>query len=227
MYCPAGQGVHEPPVGPLYPALHTHAATDVLALGELEFAVHVRQVDSSVAPTVAEYFPAAQSVHAALPVPILYLPAAHGEHTPPLGPVYPTLQVQAATAVLGLGELLLLGHAEQVVATVAPAVVEYVAVAQLVHCALPVAILYVPAAHGEHTPPSGPVYPMLQVQPVDELHTVQVEPELAGQARHVADAVAPAVSEYVPAPQFVHAAEPVKSLYVPATHAVHKPLGPV
>ena len=195
MYCPAGQGVHEPPVGPLYPALHTHAATDVLALGELEFAVHVRQVDSSVAPTVDEYFPAAQSVHAALPVPILYLPAAHAEHTPPSGPVYPTLQVQAATAVLGLGELLLLGHAEQVVATVAPAVVEYVAVAQLVHCALPVAILYVPATHGEHMPPSGPVYPTLQVQPVEIVHPLHNAPELAAQARHVVAAVAAVVVE--------------------------------
>ena len=69
---------------------------------------------------------------------------------------------------------------------------------------------------------------MLQVQPVDELHTVQVEPELAGQATHAAADVAASVAEYEPDPQSVHAAEPVEALYVPAAQAIHgPPLGPV
>ena len=39
-----------------------------------------------------------------------------------------------------------------------------------------------------------------------------------------ADAVdAPAVAEYVPRGQLVHASEPVPLLYFPATHAAHAP----
>ena len=228
LYFPAAHAEHTPPSGPVDPALHVQAVTTVLALGELEVLGHTTQSDSTVAPVVAKYFPAAQSVHAAEPVTLLYFPTSHGEHTPPFGPVYPTLQVQAATAVLGLGELLLLGHAEQVVATVAPAVLEYVAVAQLVHCALPVAILYVPAAHGEHAPPSGPVDPALQVQPAAAEQPVHDAPELAGQAAHIVPNVAPAVGEYFPAAQSVQTALPVAILYLPATHREHTPpSGPV
>jgi hypothetical protein len=94
--------------------------------------------------------PAAQSVHAALPAAILYLPTAQAVHVPPLGPVKPTLQVQAVRATLEIGEFELLGHMTQVAASVAPAVVEYFAVAQSVHAALPVAILYLPATHAAH-----------------------------------------------------------------------------
>ena len=54
----------KPPSGPVDPALHVQTATDVLALGELELPGHATQVDSSVAPAVAEYFPAAQFTHA-------------------------------------------------------------------------------------------------------------------------------------------------------------------
>ena len=99
------------------------------------------------------------------------------------------------------------GHAKHVATDVAPTVAEYVPCPQLVHARVPVVILYLPAVQAEQTPPSGPVYPMLQVQPVDELHTVQVDPELSGQERHASAAVAPVVVEYVPYPQVVHAAE--------------------
>ena len=75
----------KPPSGPVDPALHVQVATDVLALGELELPGHATQVDSSVAPVVGKYFPAAQSVHAAEPLAILYLPAAHAVQTPPSG----------------------------------------------------------------------------------------------------------------------------------------------
>ena len=37
--------------------------------------------------------PAGHAVHAAGPVAFLYLPASHAVHVPPLGPVYPALQV--------------------------------------------------------------------------------------------------------------------------------------
>ena len=68
-----------------------------------------------------------------MPEAILYLPAAHDVHVPPSGPVKPTLHVQAVTAVLGLGELELLGHATQVDSSVAPAVAEYFPAAQFTH----------------------------------------------------------------------------------------------
>ena len=128
----------------------------MLGLGELELPGHATQVDSSVAPAVDEYFAAAQSVHAALPVVILYLPVMQAVHEPPSGPVNPTLQVQEARAVLGLGEFELPGHATQVDSSVAPVVGEYFAAAQSVQTALPVAILYLPATQAVHVPPSGP-----------------------------------------------------------------------
>jgi hypothetical protein len=54
------------------------------------------QVDDAVAPVVAENLPAIQSVHATVPLCVLYFPATHAEHTPPSGPVYPVLQKQEA-----------------------------------------------------------------------------------------------------------------------------------
>jgi hypothetical protein len=44
-------------------------------------------VVATVAPTVVEYVPAPQSVHAAEPVAILYFPAAHAVHVFPAGHV--------------------------------------------------------------------------------------------------------------------------------------------
>ena len=87
------------------PTLHVQAVIYMLVLGELEFT--------------------GQSVHTALPVAILYFPATQAAHTPPSVPVKPTLHVQAAMAELEIGELELAGHPIQVVAIVAPTVVEY------------------------------------------------------------------------------------------------------
>ena len=115
--------------------------TTELETGELEFEVHPAQVAAAVAATTPEYVPATQLMHAALPVTSLYMPAAHGEQTPPFRPVYPVLQAQAVTAELVLGELELPGHARQVAAAVAPAVAEYVPTPQLIQAALPLAIL--------------------------------------------------------------------------------------
>ena len=205
LYLPAAHGEHTPPSGPVEPVLQVQAVAAELGLGELELPGHAKQVDSIVAPVVAKYFPAAQSVHAALPVVILYLPVAHGEHTPPSSPVDPALHVQATTAVLGLGELELPGHATQADSTVAPAVAEYFAAAQSVHTALPVAILYLPATHDVHVPPSGPVKPTLHVQAVTaELGLGELE--LLGHVTQVDSSVAPAVAKYFAAAQSVHTA---------------------
>ena len=138
----------------------------------------------------------------------------------------PALQVQAARAELGLGELELPGHVRQVTANVAPVLVEYVPAAQSVHAALPVLILYLPATQAEQTPPFGPVNPALQVQsPAAELALYEIEFE--GHVIHVVEIVAPVLVEYVPAPQSVHDALPLVVLYLPATQAVHEPAGPV
>ena len=171
---------------------------------------------------------------------VLYLPATQAVQTPPSAPVKPTLQVQEARAELASGELELVGHARQAVATVAPVVVKYVPAAQLVHTALPVAVLYVPAAqsvHGAlpvavlylpatqavHGPdPSGPEKPTLHVQAATAELAIG-ELELVRHARQVAAAEAPVVVEYVPAAQSKHTALPVAALYLPATQAVHGP----
>ena len=97
-----------------------------------------------VAPTVGEYPPAKQFVHAALPEFVLYLPAKHAVHVPPLGPVYPRLQRQEPIAVCAVA-----------------VVTEFAG--QAVHAALPLAPLYVLKTHAEHVPPSGPVYPRLHL----------------------------------------------------------------
>jgi len=149
-----------------------------------------------------------QNVHAALPTPILYVPAAHGEHTPPFRPVYPALHAQAATAELKLGESELPGHARQVDSAVAAVEVEYVPTPQLLQAALPPPILYVPAPHGEHTPPFTPVYPALQVHAVTA-ELVLGELVFAGHTTH---AVTPIEAEYLPTPQDVHPALPLAIL---------------
>jgi hypothetical protein len=118
-----------------------------------------------VAPRVSEYVPAPQSVHVAVPVSILYFPATQAVHGPPLGPVCPRAQRQAETAVCPVADVTeFAGHAEQVEPAVAPRVTEYVPAPQSVHVALPMTVLYFPAAHAEHVPPFGPEYPVLQTQ---------------------------------------------------------------
>ncbi len=68
--------------------MHVHMLDALQPLQDApEFDGHAIQVAASVAPVVVEYTPAPQFVHNALPVPIVYLPATHAEHTPPSGPV--------------------------------------------------------------------------------------------------------------------------------------------
>ena len=164
-------------------------ATAELAFGEFEFAGHVRHVEASVAPVLAEYVPAPQSVHPALPAIILYFPATQAAHGPPSAPVKPTLHVQLPAAELAFGELEFAGHARHVVATVAPVLAEYVPAAQSTHAALPALVLYFPATHATQGPPSGPVNPGLQAVDthalIFELPLGEVVP--AGHVRHCDD----------------------------------------
>ncbi len=91
-----------------------------------------------VAPVTAEYVLTPQSMHATLPVTVLYFPAAHALHVPPSGPVNPGLQTQAVTTACAVN-----------------ACPEFVA--QSMHSVLPAAALYLDTAHAKHGPPSCPV----------------------------------------------------------------------
>ena len=66
--------------------MHVQAVVVELWLFEFELAGHARQAVCAVAAGIVEYVPATQGVHAAGPVPTLYVPAAHVEHMPS-GPV--------------------------------------------------------------------------------------------------------------------------------------------
>jgi hypothetical protein len=96
-------------------------------------------------------------VHAPVPVVSLYVPATHAVHMPPFGPEKPVLQVHADGSELEIGELESAGHARQVNTLVAATAVEYVFPPQVLHTAVPVTVLYVPATHAVHGPPIGPV----------------------------------------------------------------------
>ena len=133
-------------------------------------------------------------MHATLPLLVLYLPATHAEQTPPSGPENPALQMQAPTTELELGELEFVGQVKHTDAALALTVAEYVAGPQSVHATLPVLVLYLPASHVEHTPPSGPENPALQMQaPTTELELGEFE--FVGQVKHTDAALAPTVPE--------------------------------
>jgi hypothetical protein len=161
----------------------------------------------SLAP---RYLPSAQATQAALPALVLYVPATHGVHGPPSGPVYPALQgglLHAALDVLATGELCPTGHAVQ-----APFKFE---------------LLYVPGAQAvqdDQLPP----YPAMQEQPLMSLQRVlmfvggpHTDPEFAGQEVQGPPSlpyVAKLHRQYVidlHKPPVPHAAP------VPAGHAVH------
>jgi hypothetical protein len=153
----------------------------------------------------------------------LYDPAVHAKHSPPFAPVNPGLQRHMLETLLPLGESEFAGQdvhvlfreaptvAENVpalqstheLATETPDVVEYLPTTQSVHASLPLYDLYFPATHAKHSPPSGPVYPMLQKQEVKNCCAVVAVHVFSGQA--------------------VQEAEPSWGLYWPAVHAVHAP----
>jgi len=101
------------------PALHVQLLAAELALGELELAGHARHAVAFVAPVVVEYVPAAQSVHVALPIAVLYFPGTQAVQGPPSGPVNPTLQptdTQELTLELPTADVEPVGHDTQPVA---------------------------------------------------------------------------------------------------------------
>ena len=101
------------------------------------------------------YFPAAQSVHATLPLVVLYFPLAQALHVPG-SPVYPALQVHTPMPVVDCA-----GHEMQLAEDVIPVPLLYFPVPQNVHAAEPDEDLYFPTAQAVQLPPLGPVYPGL------------------------------------------------------------------
>lgn len=85
--------------------MHTHALDPLLPEGEFAKAPQLVQVLTTVAPVAVEYVPARQSEHAKEPVALLYLPATHGAHVLPSGPVEPALHLHAASIELPAGAL--------------------------------------------------------------------------------------------------------------------------
>ena len=82
---------------------------------------------------------------ALVPVTFLYFPPTHAGHGPPSGPVYPMLQVQFVTSVFRVKKV-------------------YEFAGHVVHACEPSQSLYLPRAHSEQGPPSGPVNPLMQEQ---------------------------------------------------------------
>ena len=97
--------------------------------------------------------------------------------------------------------------AEQLRHVALPADVVYSPTPHSEHGASPVDVLCFPATHCMHSPPSGPLDPLLHIQSLREL-LPDGDDDRGGQLEHVLDVVAPEVAEYVPAAQRTQDAEP-------------------
>jgi hypothetical protein len=132
------------------------------------------------------------------------------------------MQAHALSAVLPGGECEFAGQLKQEPTAEAARVVEYVPAPQSRHVEAPVIILYFPASHAAHIPPSGPVYPGLHRQLVRRLLPLG-ETECSGQLSHTSTSAEPKTALYVQAPQSIQlpAAEaPVLVRYLPASQLV-------
>ncbi len=175
----------------------------------------------------------------------------------PSGPVCPLLQVQLDSVMLADADPEFVGHSRHTVVSVleyvsglqslqtsvvAAVAVETLPAGHWVQAAGPMLALNLPATQGSHVSPSGPVWPLLQVQ-LDSVMLADADPEFAGHKRHTVvsvleyvlalqrsqtSAVAAVDVETLPAGHWVHRAALTLSLNFPATHAVHgPPSGPV
>jgi hypothetical protein len=115
-------------------------------------AAQSRQVSTAVAPTAAENLPAVQFEQAEAPVEVMYVPAVHSEQVAtdadgaPVCPYFPAEQSVPEQVEAPAAEYLPAKQLMQVLATVAPTVVEYLPAAQFVQLGAP-ACEYDPAGH--------------------------------------------------------------------------------
>ena len=182
-YVPAGHSVHEEPASEYAPA---RQFTQSVKASDVEGEdLPAGQSGHTEAP-IAEYLPALQSVHPALPMTILYVPAAQAEHVPPFGPVNPRLQTQRLNALEPPTDCELPGQLLQVLPAEAPVAAEYVPAGQSVHTEAPI-VEYLPAPQSMHA--------VACVAPVVVMNVP------AGQSRH---AEAPVTVLYFPATHAAH-----------------------
>jgi hypothetical protein len=136
--------------------------------------------------------PAAHVTHGALPADFA-LPGAHAAQAKgsAVAPK-PAAQVQLARAVEPAAEKLFAGQAAHALEP-APACAS---AGHCWHAALPAADLNVPAAHGAHGPPSGPLWPASQVQ-LAGAAPAGAALACAGHGRQAAAAAAPGLGWYV------------------------------
>ena len=115
--------------------------------------MHVNDVIAFIS---IEYLPTAHSVHSLGPESTLYFPATQLTHGPPSAPEDPALHIQSVFVMLVFFEVESVG---QLIHTfeAAPTCPEYVPVAHTEHKSSPTVVLYLPATHEIHVPPSTPV----------------------------------------------------------------------
>jgi len=151
---------------------------------------------------------------------LLYFPATHDTHEPPLTPEEPVLQIQSVISSLAIADTEFKGQAWHTFEP-APTAIEYIPASQSIHSALPVLFLYFPATQNTHEPPLGPEKPALQIQSVVSSLAI-ADTVFRGHAWHTSN-TAPTAMEYFPNTQFVQSALPALILYFPATHGSHAP----
>ena len=119
---------------------------------EYECEGHAWQAESEVFPVSGENVPAGQRLHSAVPLRSLYVPVAQASHGPPSGPVNPGLHTQWVIFGAPSFEFALEGQPRHVSTLVAPVAVLNFPCGHVVHAALPLISLYVPATHSSHGP---------------------------------------------------------------------------
>ena len=222
LYVPARQTLQIPSSEPENPTMQVQFILSLLPSGEYEFGGHGKHADIDVAAIAPLYVPAGHRTHSAEPLDALYEPPRHAEQAPPSAPLHPALHVQLVSAELPISEYECDGHAKHVDIDVAAKASLYLPPAHRAHAAVPLDSLNEPAGHSLHTPPSGPVYPLLHVQ-FESRMLPTPENVFKGHAPHVDSDVAPVADEYFPLPHGEQDAEPLTSLYVPARQTLQIP----
>jgi len=163
-------------------------------------------------------------VHAAEPITLLNVPAAHSTHGPvPFGPEYPALHWNTPCSVAYFGRHAL-PFTKKRSGQHASIVLEPTGAANpfqhAVQFSLPTTLLYEPAAHGKHwcffRSAKKKKYPAMHWH-AKTLALPMADTEFAGHPLHAVRASV----EYVSAGQSAHALESVALLYLPPAHAAH------
>jgi len=134
---------------------------------DVEFPGHATHVLAFAAPTALLYVLTPQSAQTLAPAPE-NVPAPQDAHklsdaAPVAAKNFPATHSEQALTPVATAYLPT-PHSEQTLSAVAPLAAEYLPAPQSAHATEPAVVLYFPTAHGLHAPPSGPVYPMLQMQ---------------------------------------------------------------